>query len=313
MLSFLDEPNNELLDQANREAQARIADKRWQIMREALDTLPAVEPRSWRVDHGVVVVGPQLDEGDPRRDSLIQIAKQLGNWKKGPFNLCGLPIDAEWRSDLKWDRLKHQLPNLQGQRVLDVGCNNGYSLFRLAEQQPEIVLGIDPIPKFMFQYQLMQHYAAEPRIAFRLWGWQQLVAMPNSFDTLLCMGILYHHRSPFDLLNALRGTLKKGGTLFLETIVMPGDEAHLMLPPGRYAGMRNVWFLPTLSALLDMLSRSRFRNLHVITSQPHSTEEQRSTAWHPEPSYAAQLHPGNPDLTVEGLAAPWRAIVMATA
>lgn len=42
-------------------------------------------------------------------------ASELIPWRKGPFRLGDLAIDAEWRSDKKWDRIAPDLPDLKGQ------------------------------------------------------------------------------------------------------------------------------------------------------------------------------------------------------
>ena len=49
----------------------------------------------------------------------------------------GVDIDGEWRSERKWRRLESHLPELHGKVVADIGCNNGYYMFRMTSCQPD--------------------------------------------------------------------------------------------------------------------------------------------------------------------------------
>ena len=46
-------------------------------------------------------------------------------------NICGIDIDSEWQSNQKWERVKSFLPNIKGMRIGDIGCSNGYYLYKL--------------------------------------------------------------------------------------------------------------------------------------------------------------------------------------
>ena len=122
-----------------------------------------------------------------------------------------------------------------------------------------------------------------------------------------------HYRSidPIDVLKAMKTSLRAKGLLVLETIVIPGGPTTMLMPETKYAGMRNVWFIPSLDNTVVMLKRAGFKNIDVIAHAAHTTNEQRSTAFHPEPSFLSQLNPANSQLTIEGYPAPWRAILFA--
>ena len=248
---------------------------------------------------------------DSGRGLIRRAAEAVMPWKKGPFRLCGLEIDGEWRSDWKWDRFAAALPSQKGKLVLDLGCNNGYTMFRLLPQRPEFVLGIDPMARPVNQFELLQRYARAPNLQMERWGWEELPYFEGLFDTILCMGILYHHRNPIGILQHLKNALKPGGLLVMETIVVPGESSTCLFPPDRYARMRNVWFLPTVPALTNMLLRARFTDLQTVAVNQHTAEEQRTTVWSPGPSYTAFLDPRDGSLTEEGHPAPYRAIVFA--
>ena len=81
-----------------------------------------------------------------------QLLLQLSPWRKGPFDVGGVHIDAEWRSDLKWDRVEDAITPLEGRAVLDVGCGNGYYALRMQEAGARAVLGVDPTLLYVMQF-----------------------------------------------------------------------------------------------------------------------------------------------------------------
>ena len=85
------------------------------------------------------------------------VLKKLMPWRKGPFNLHGIFIDTEWRSDWKWQRIAPYISPLEGRTVLDVGCGNGYYGWRMLGEGARFVLGIDPTWLFLMQFLAVQH------------------------------------------------------------------------------------------------------------------------------------------------------------
>jgi tRNA (mo5U34)-methyltransferase len=263
------------------------------------------------LEQGSITIGEPGVLSSEDSQAIYLAAKSLCPWKKGPFRLWDTDIDAEWRSDFKWDRLSDSLPNLAGADVLDVGCHNGYYMYRMLENQPASVLGIDPVPRLWYQFNLIQRLCKPNNLEFQLWGWQEMAGWEELFDGIFCMGILYHHSDPVGLLRTLHQALRPGGFLVLESIVIPGDSTTCLFPGDRYAKMRNVWFIPTVAAMEHMLYRTRFKNVELVFNVPHTPEEQRTTAWNPAPSHADFMMPGNPQETLEGYPAPRRAMVIA--
>jgi len=279
-------------------------------VRELWHILPELKGEFREVD-GWVEIGETLDPGHADRLAIQKVAESIRPWKKGPFRIFGMEIDAEWRSDHKWDRMVTALPDLKGKRLLDVGCHNGYYMFRMLAQRPEYVLGIDPVPRLWYQFHFLNHFLAEDALEFRMWGWQEMEGWTSQFDGIFCMGILYHHPDPIGLLRTLFAALRPGGFLVLESIVIPGEDHRCLIPSDRYAKMRNVWFLPTVRAMEIMLERTRFRDVICLADQVHTPREQRTTYWNQGPSHADFMMPGDPSKTCEGYPAPRRAILLA--
>jgi tRNA (mo5U34)-methyltransferase len=238
---------------------------------------------------------------------------ELSPWRKGPFDLAGVHVDAEWQSDRKWARLSGALESLDGRRVLDVGCGNGWYALQMRAAGARLVVGIDPTLLYVMQFLAVSKLASTSGVYVLPLRLEELPRPSRAFDTTFSMGVLYHQRSPLEHLHQLRDTLRSGGQLVLETIVLPGDDACAATPPGRYARMKNVWLLPTLNELCTWLDRTGFRRVRAGDVSLTTSDEQRRTEWMTSDSLADALDPADPALTIEGWPAPRRAVITATA
>lgn len=278
----------------------------WQAV---LSGLPASARLPANLNAPVVTVPPDNSLSPGRiRDALLG----LSPWRKGPFDICGVHIDAEWRCDLKWDRIRGAVAPLDGRAVLDVGCGNGYYAMRMRGLGAKLVLGIDPTLLYVIQFLAIRHFMrAEPVhvLPLRL---HELPSGAGVFDTVFSMGVLYHQRSPEAHLLELESLLRPGGELVLESLVLPGDDAVARTPENRYARMRNVWQLPTRPLLESWLGDAGFDNVRLIDVSRTTVEEQRSTDWMSFESLAEALDPADATLTVEGWPAPRRAALICT-
>ena len=260
---------------------------------------------------GVVTIGQATDMTPAMQDDLKKKLHAIHPWRKGPFNVLGVPIETEWRSDWKWDRLKEAITPLCNRLVLDVGCGNGYHCWRILGEQAKMVVGIDPTLVNVMQFQVIRKLYGAAAIYVLPLTLEQLPSSLALFDTVFSMGVLYHRRSPIDHLQDLRSCLRPGGELVLETLVTEGDCHHVMMPGERYAKMRNVWFLPSCEALILWLKRCGFKNIRLIDVSQTTVDEQRRTEWMTFNSLQDFLDPDNQDLTCEGMPAPRRAIIIA--
>ena len=245
-------------------------------------------------------------------DHLVSSLKALHPWRKGPFQIGNVTIDTEWRSDWKWDRIRDGFESLEGKAVLDIGCGSGYHLWRMLGEGARWAVGLEPVALYVHQFEVLQKYlgladrAAVLGIPFELYPEKTAF-----FDTIFSMGVLYHRKSPMEHLEAIRDSLKKGGQVVLETLVVEGGDHTVLVPKGRYAQMRNVWFLPSVETLAGWLRRLRFKDVVVIDVTQTTIEEQRSTEWMTFDSLSTFLDPEDPNKTIEGYPAPLRATLVA--
>jgi tRNA (mo5U34)-methyltransferase len=282
--------------------------QKWQSALSQLRKLPL--PTMMQTTKSVVCAANAADCDAASEEQIIDLLQEFMPWRKGPWQYCGIDIDTEWRSDMKWDRLVNKV-DLQGKNVLDVGCGSGYHSLRMFGAGAASVLGIDPTWLFVYQFQVFKQCFPEVPV------WVQPLAMeslnlPASFDTVFSMGVLYHRRDPIAHLQELKASLKSGGELILETLIVEGDAQTILVPQDRYAAMRNVWFIPSIDALLVWLERLKFKHIRVLDVTQTTKHEQRKTAWiHGDLSLEDFLDKENSQLTIEGHPAPNRVIISA--
>ncbi|WP_025650895.1 MULTISPECIES: tRNA 5-methoxyuridine(34)/uridine 5-oxyacetic acid(34) synthase CmoB [Psychrobacter] len=297
--------------------------------------LPTLAVYNVDLDSDILTINAPLS--DSERKQTMALLKQLMPWRKGPFQIGGqvdsgqnedqqaapIFIDTEWHSDWKWQRVAPHLGNLKGRRVLDVGGGSGYHGWRMAGAGADTVIIIDPSCLFYHQFMAIRHFVGNADAHTHVHGTGRyrthyipvpLEALPEHsqlFDTVFSMGVLYHRQSPFEHLQQLKGQLVKGGELVLETLVIEGDANTVLVPHDRYAQMNNVYFLPSVAALIGWLEKAGFSDVRCVDVAVTSIEEQRKTEWMTYHSLADFLDPNDSSKTLEGYPAPMRATLIA--
>ncbi|MBM9511405.1 tRNA 5-methoxyuridine(34)/uridine 5-oxyacetic acid(34) synthase CmoB [Desulfogranum marinum] len=248
-------------------------------------------------------------------DEALLVSRTMQNlmpWRKGPFSIFGIDIDAEWRSEKKWNRIAPQLPELKGKLIADIGCNNGYYMFRMTEYNPRFVLGFEPYVHHYYTFRTLNTFANQKNLDVELLGIEHLPFFPDSFDVIFCLGILYHRHSPIVSLQDMHNALTQDGTLIIESQAIPGEESLALFPEKTYAKVPGTWFVPTASCLNNWLQRTGFRDISLFCQHPMSSLEQRRTKWMTFESYEDFIDKQNPTLTIEGYPAPHRVFFKAT-
>lgn len=280
---------------------------------QTIEQLPCATPSHCDLTRDRITIGITEDMPQETREPLQMLLKSLHPWRKGPYEVFGIHIDSEWRCDWKWRRLQAHIAPLRNRLVLDVGCGNGYYGWRMLGAGAEMVVGIDPTLLSVMQFQAIRKlYGQAPLYVLPL-GIEDIPYGLRTFDTVFSMGVLYHRRSPLDHLLELRDCLVPRGELVLETLVIDGKLGETLVPEDRYAKMRNVWFIPSCATLSSWLKRCGFKNIRLVDVTKTSLAEQRSTEWMQFHSLTDFLDPNDPELTVEGLPAPTRALFIAEA
>jgi len=255
------------------------------------------------VEKGKVVISAEepIDNTE-----ILNTLREFMPWRKGPWKILDVNIDTEWRSDWKWERLEKHC-DFHGKKVLDIGCGNGYYAYRTVLNGAEFVLGIDPSIYSYFQSQISAKLC--PKIPVFVLPLAQK-DLPNEpiFDTIFSMGVYYHHKNPAEHLSHIYNLLLPNGEIILETMIVEPDG---LKPKGRYAKMRNVYEIPSISNVENLLKSLNFKEIKIVDIAKTTTNEQRKTDFMDFESLVDFLDPNDENKTIEGYPAPVRAIFTA--
>jgi tRNA (mo5U34)-methyltransferase len=268
----------------------------------ALEKFPEVECDIFTED-GKVVISSKTNTNNAE---ILSLLREFMPWRKGPWKILGVDIDTEWRSNLKWERLEKHIC-FREKKVLDIGCGNGYYAYRTVLSGAKFVLGIDPSIYSYFQAQIPAKLCSDIPVCVLPLAQN---ALPNEpiFDVVFSMGVYYHHKNPVEHLSHIYDLLLPNGEIILETLIVEPDG---LKPKGRYAKMRNVYEIPSVSQVENLLKSLNFGEIKVIDITKTTTNEQRKTAFMDFESLADFLDPNDEYKTIENYPAPVRAVFLA--
>lgn len=233
-------------------------------------------------------------------DDLARQIRALAPW----FHNLHLPDGRQTAPDhplgdfpaFKWAQIASALPSdLTGWRALDIGCNAGFYAIALAQRGAR-VLGIDVDPHYLRQAEwARERFRIDPeRLSFRRMQVYELATLPDTFDLVLFLGVLYHLRHPLLALDIVAE--KVDDLLILQTLTIPGneiasvpedlglEERGQMLDPGwpklafierRLEGDPTNWWAPNRACVEAMLRTS---GLEPVSSPGHEIHMARRAA-----------------------------------
>jgi tRNA (mo5U34)-methyltransferase len=167
-----------------------------------------------------------------RAEQLRREAEALGPW----FHNLHLPGGVQTAPDhfiggdfprFKWLQIAGHVPHqLDGWRVLDVGCNAGFYSFELARRGASVV-AVEPDENYLRQARwACRQFGLEDRVEFRQQGVYDVALWDRSetFDLVWFMGVFYHLRHPLLALELLARRTRR--LMMFQTLTMPGTEVH---------------------------------------------------------------------------------------
>ena len=187
--NWLDDLKNELSLQQKKTSHGD--QEKWET---AIKSLPKTKKRIAKLNQRCISIN-NLSLSLAEKEKIIRSLKTLSPWRKGPFSIDGIVIDSEWKSYMKWERIKSIIGPLNNKRLLDVGCGNGYYSLRMIGDGAEFVLGIDPSPLFMKQFEAISHFMEPEAVLLLPLKLENIPDNDEIFDAVFSMGVLYHQRS----------------------------------------------------------------------------------------------------------------------
>jgi tRNA (mo5U34)-methyltransferase len=279
-------------------------------MRKAVKNLTKINNQNLKITFGdCVTITKDGDFSNEELEYITLQAKTLIPWRKGPFQIGSLKIDSEWQSNIKYNLLEPYF-DLKDKIVADVGCNNGYYMFRMLTHKPKKLVGFDPSAIFRTQFDFI-NYFVQSDIKYELLGVEHLEFYEHRFDFIFMLGVLYHRSDPIASLKSLYRALNKNGTIIVDSFIIDGEDEVSLTPAKRYAMIPNVYFIPTINCFKNWLSRAGFVDIELLCVTKTNQTEQRATTWTFEQSLDNFLDPNDKSKTIEGYPAPKRAYLKA--
>ena len=282
-------------------------DKLLTSWRTLLAEMPPINDAVLDATGDTIKIDGVVDDPELLKQQLLT----LNPWRVGPWKIAGIDVDTEWRSFMKWNRIASEV-YFDNAKVLDVGCNNGYFGFKALAAGAAWVLGVEPFLLYNAQHEVFRQYCTdESAIGVMPITDDEVPRGLGVFDVALSMGVLYHRKDPIGHLEMLQGSLRKRGQLILETMAIDSLETDVIVPEGKFAKMRGVWFMPTVGMLQRWLRRTGFADIKVLDVSVTDSSEQRRTEFMPFESLSDFLDPNDPERTIEGYPRPTRVVISA--
>jgi len=278
-------------------------DKRLGEWTSLLSNLPEIKDTKICLSRGVSV---ELDWTEAQKEETKKMLLDLIPWRKGPFNIGGININSEWRSNLKWERFLALDISLEGKNILDVGSGNGYYAYRMKGVGASKITCLEPNLIHVVQFLAINHFIRSNNIEFIPHRLEELDPSSELFDVVFSMGVLYHQRDPISHLKLLSSNLRKGGIIILETIIS-SESPEVKIEKGRYANMPNVRYLYSIERIKEISDKAGLRVLKSTEGHITTTEEQRKTEWMPFKSFSDAIS-SDGSKTIEGYGLPKRSL-----
>tara|TARA_R110002020_G_scaffold154714_2_gene334916 strand:- start:65987 stop:66784 length:798 start_codon:yes stop_codon:yes gene_type:complete len=183
----------------------------------------------------------------------------------------------------KWNKIKDHIPaDLNGWKVLDIGCNAGFYSIELAKRGAHVT-AIDLDEHYLKQAKwVASMFDLEDRITFKQQQIYDLAHSSDEFDLIWFMGVFYHLRYPLLALDIISQRAKN--LMVFQTLSLPGSEEMVVTDdvpfhkreimtsgawpsmafiPNKLAGDPTNWWAPNHQGILSLLKNCGFKYLSM--------------------------------------------------
>ena len=226
------------------------------------------------------VVSPTGPVDKVRVESLKSELRHRTDWYN-PFVIDGdlLPLKQAWMKDFHYYRHNHifqailrDIGTLDGMRVLDIGCNEGYYSFAARRLGAEEVVGIDLRSENIECAQKLADVYGYNRCSFRSGNivGDDFTSL-GSFDVVFCFGVLYHLENPMIGIRNLRQIT--GKRLYIDSCLSSFDSEPTIAiaeepNTNLRAGETGLAFYPSIGGLRKMLEAGGFQVETIPATSP---------------------------------------------
>ena len=201
------------------------------------------------IENSIKALGPWFHQIDIQGHFTRDIAPSSGPQ----------PRNHPWE---RWAAIRDHLPDLNGRRVLDLGCADGFFSIELARLGANVsaVDGAGRMVKRLRWAAKKLGVDVNARVG-------TVEEISGSYDFILFIGVLYHLKNP---LLGLERVAALADNMLIETTVAEGEEPYLWFKPPQ-EGVHHIpkWF-PTLSCLEAMLRFVGYSDIRPLPYGSHS-------------------------------------------
>lgn len=194
------------------------------------------------------------------------------------FELGAGIVTPGW-SDPRVEKLPYfGLPErMDGMRVLDIGCAEGFFSFEAERRGAREVVAIDSYPDSVRRFNLCREALGSRATAYLCNVYDLSPRVFGTFDLVLFYGVFYHLKHPQLALEKVLSVCT--GTLLFQTVTLENEDvAHLPMgqfhPHGLMSGKERELWDPTVfwffnhAAALGLLEAAGFVDVEQVTPTP---------------------------------------------
>jgi SAM-dependent methyltransferase len=165
--------------------------------------------------------------------------------------------------------------SLRGHRVLDLGCNAGFWALNAIEAGADFVLGVDGRQMHIDQANLVFEAKGVDSTRYRFEQGNIFEHdIDESFDVVLCLGLLYHVAKPFELFERI--TRAGAEIAVIDTAIYPASAGLFKV---KYEDLDNpmngvdytVALVPTRQAVIDLAGQFGFKTVPLAPNMTDYT------------------------------------------